>query len=160
MHPSIDFGDLPFSMCLARRLSETLTFSLDIRLKWCSIDIVRATCCARPSLRHSAVRFKSLLSLLASQSRIAPYSRGVPLATLALSWAEERLIVLSSGCHCCTFSCQATTIYTYPADLRCLARTPGLYACWPVALKPYLPGTFFSGRYSRIVSSSVVSIAE
>jgi hypothetical protein len=34
-----------FSMCLACILSYTLTFPFDICLKWCSIDIVRATCC-------------------------------------------------------------------------------------------------------------------
>jgi hypothetical protein len=102
MHLSIDFGDLPFSMCLARSKLNThfslFPFPFDIRLKWCSIDIVRATCCARPCLRHSAARFESLLSLLASRSRIALYSRGILLAMLALSQADKRLIVLS-GCR-------------------------------------------------------------
>jgi len=81
------------------------------------------------------VRFESLLSLLASRSRIAPYSRGVPLGTLALSWAEERLIVLS-GCHRHTFSCRATAIYMYPADLRRLARAPGLLHSSPTFQEP------------------------
>ena len=47
------------------------------------------------------------------------------------------LIVLSSGCHCRTFfSCQATA-NTYPADLRHLARTPGLLYSSPTFQEPF-----------------------
>jgi len=38
--------------------------------------------------QHSAARFEPLLSSLSSESRIALSSRGVPLATLALSQAD------------------------------------------------------------------------
>ena len=55
---------------------------------------------------------------------------------LALSRADECLIVLSSGCHRHTFSRRVTAIYTYPADLCCLARTPGLLHSSPTLQEP------------------------
>jgi len=45
--------------------------------------------------------------------------------------------VLPSGCHCHIFSCRATAIYTYPADLRLLvAGTPGLLHSSPTFQEP------------------------
>ena len=42
----------------------------------------------------------------------------------------------NAGCHCHIFSCRATAIYTYPADLRRLARTPGLLHSSPTFQEP------------------------
>ena len=56
------------------------------------ISIKATSCCARPRLRHLAVRFKPSLSPLAHQSCSNRCSCSLPLLTLAFAWADSDLI--------------------------------------------------------------------